>query len=499
MIYDFRILPFALGDVIISMIHGSVALRDQKSKFPFYYYRYDLEKDHPIQGFINKRNAKKHLGDLNEALLFNPLRLPVKRITKTSENAGCETTQDLTIQNFYQDYVESNRVNEYHNYFNINIASHRSLNMWSDKNNQIPQLKSPSVIIRNTKNLIKRYTGKKKWICVHLRFRGLENNKDLADVNRNADPRFWHQILSEIAQQYKNDHAILLLGPAGSYPIEFYKISNLYAVSIMGGTLKNSIAAILSASAFIGSSSGFANCATFSSTPYLIFDVSDNGYENYCIEKDSIRLPFAKKQQHLSSQSESKEILAKKLRTLLPRLKKQKPICLKDSEVKKATNKYAKNKVFSHIISKLVDKLNDKPDRQLFSEIVLLENVVPDLKEDPCLKMLKSSSLLGFHASSDQTEAYFKKIQDLTLKSGISKNNQILQNKKIEISTAIALYEKNWNSFSKDLDIRATRNLLSKLNCLGFQVINRMVFRILFYFWKYWYRAFYKPFGRYRI
>ena len=79
MIYDFRILPFALGDVIISMIHGAIDLKGKTSKSPFYYYRNDLEKNHPIQRFINKHNVDQHLGDLNEALLFNPLQLPIKQ------------------------------------------------------------------------------------------------------------------------------------------------------------------------------------------------------------------------------------------------------------------------------------------------------------------------------------------------------------------------------------------------------------------------------------
>ena len=73
------------------MIHGTVDLKNQMSKDPFFYYRKDLEKVHPIQTFINKRNVKTHLGDLNEALLFNPQKLPVKDIRNKTENAGCET------------------------------------------------------------------------------------------------------------------------------------------------------------------------------------------------------------------------------------------------------------------------------------------------------------------------------------------------------------------------------------------------------------------------
>ena len=499
MIYDFRILPFALGDVIISMIHGSIDLKSQISKFPFYYFRNDLEKTHPIQRFINKHNVDKHLGDLNEALLFNPFQLPIKEIRKKPNNAGCETSQELIISDFYEKYKKTSQVKEYHNYFNSNIASHKCLNQWSQGKNQIPQLHASKDLILKTKKLIKKHTGKNKWICVHLRFRGIEKDADFADIKRNADPGFWYGMLFKIAQYYKNDHAVLLLGPKGSYPESFIGIPNLYAVSSLGGTLKNSIAAILSSTAFIGSSSGFANCATFSNTPYLIFDVSENGYENYCIEYDSPRLPFAKKQQHLSSQSDSPKIVSEKIRDLLPRSNEISRPIPNDSEIKTAKTKYKRISAFSYVVSKKINKLTDKPDKSLFSEICLLEKVVPELKEDAILKWVKSKSLLGFYEDQARAEEYFAKIKELKRKSSDVKIKQIMQSPKIQIRDAITLYHINWSTFSSDLDARAILNLLGRLKSLGFQTAGRENFKILFLLWKFWYRVFYKPFARFRF
>ena len=499
MIYDFRILPFALGDIIISMIHNAIDLNGQISKFPHYYFRNDLVKVHPIQSFINKRNVKKQLGDLSEALLFNPLQLPVRKIGSKPDNAGCETAQDLEIFTFYKKYLKSNRVENYHSYFNTQIASHRSLNQLTQENKPIPNLQTPRHIAQATKRLIKKYTGKNKWICVHLRFRGIENTADLADINRNADPGFWYGILSNIAQEYKNDEAVLLLGPKGSYPESFYKIPNLHSVSAMGGTLKNSIAAILSASAFIGSSSGFANCATFSNTPYLIFDLSENGYGNYCIDKNSIRLPFAKEQQYLSSQSDSRVLIKEKVRTILPNSKfKVSPLPKK--AVLDTARAYKKtNSSFSHIVSKLLRNLNIKPNKELFSEICLLEKAVPELKEDAILKWVKSKSLVGFYEEQARDEECINIIKELKQKSGDAIIGQILQNPQIKIEDAISVYHKNWPTFARDIDSRAIRNLLGKLYFLGLKTVGREIFIILFFFWKCWYRLFYKPFARFRF
>jgi hypothetical protein len=499
MIYDFRILPFALGDIIISMVHGAVELKGKISKFPFYYFRNDLVKTHPIQPFINQRNAKKQLGDLSEALLFNPLQLPVKKINKKQESAGCETAQDLEILNFYKEYLQTSKVKKYHSYFNTQIASHRSLNKLTQESKPIPKLQTPRHIAQETKKIIKKYTGRNKWICVHLRFRGLNPGEDLADIKRNADPGFWYALISEIAHKYKNDHAVLLLGPAESYPSSFYEIPNLHAVSGMGGTLKNSLSAILSATAFIGSSSGFANCATFSNTPYLIFDVSGNGYENYCIEYDSPRLPFAKKQQHLSSQSDCEELVNEKLSDLLPRLNKIRQPFNDNYAIQKAKSKYKIIKAFSHSILNRLNKLSDKPDKSLFSEIRLLEKVVPELKEDAILKWVKSKSLFGLHEDQTRTEEYFAKIKELKSTAGDEKIKQILQNPMIRIANAITLYHINWASFDRDLDARAIRNLLARLHSIGVKTVSRENFKILFRFWKCWYRLFYKPFTRFRF
>jgi hypothetical protein len=306
-------------------------------------------------------------------------------------------------------------------------------------------------------------------------------------------------MLSRIAQAYKNDSVVLLLGPRGSYPESFYGIPNLYAVSSMGGTLKNSITTILSASAFIGSSSGFANCATFSNTPYLIFDVSENGYENYCIEYDSPRLPFAKTKQHLSSQSDCEELVFEKVRDLLPRLNKISQPFIDNSAIQMAKSKYKTIRALSFAISKRMNKLGEEPDERLFSELCLLENTVPELKEDAILKWVKSKSLFGIHEDQTRTEEYFAKIKELKSKAGDQKIKQILQNPKIRIVDAITLYHINWSTFARDLDARAIRNLLARLHSIGVKTVSRENFKILFRFWKCWYRLFYKPFTRFRF
>jgi hypothetical protein len=161
--------------------------------------------------------------------------------------------------------------------------------------------------------------------------------------------------------------------------------------------------------------------------------------------------------------------------------------------------KYKMIKTFSCSVSKRIKKLSDKPDKSLFSEICLLEKVVPELKEDAILRWVKSQSLLGLYEDQARAEEYFAKIKELKRKSSDAKIKQILQNPKIQIEEAISLYHINWSTFSRDLDARAIRNLLGRFNFLGVQTVRRADFKILLILWKLWYRVFYKPFARFRV
>ena len=201
----------------------------------------------------------------------------------------------------------------------------------------------------------------------------------------------------------------------------------------------------------------------------------------------------------MSSQSDSPKIVLEKIRDLLPRSNEISQPIPDDCEINTAKTKYKRIGAFSYVISKMIRKLTDKPDTSLFSEICLLEKVVPELKEDAILKWVKSKSLFGLYENQSRSEEYFTKINELKLKSSNAKIKQILHNPKVQIKSAITLYHINWSTLSRDLDARAIRNLLGRLNSFGIQAIGREKFKIFSLFWKFWYRIFYKPFTRFRF
>jgi len=439
------------------------------------------------------------IGDLNEALMFNPFLLPVKNANHQDDSFGCETEIDMTINNFYQKYLKTGQVEHFHNYFNTEIASHAPINKYYAIHKKIPLLKLPKTIIELTRKKISANTKKKKWIVIHLRFRGIDGRWDLADIERNADPSFWFRVISDIAFSFKNEYAILLLGPASGYPESFLRIPGVFSLNTMGGTLKDSIAALLTAEAFLGSSSGFANCATFSKIPYLIFDVTKNGYHNYQIPYKSFKLPFAQKKQFLSPVGSSEKIIYSKIRRLLPRLKSQKRFILQKESYRQIKENIAKNRAFRKPVGKILMETGTKTNRDIIKKIILLEEAVPSLGSSWILQLIKEKALDGIWLSDPLLTLLMQKVENeefLKAKNALTKN---LKTSKINLTKIAKELENLWPSAHRDLNIRASANLVARFQKLGFNSVAKLPFKSLYLVWLIWYRIFYRPFTRFRF
>lgn len=498
MIYDFRILPYALGDIVIYLIQ-TACLKINKIDNNAFYWRCDLKKLHPIQPNISQKNCSQMIGDLNEALIFNPFSLPVINVNHKDNTFGCKTEIDKTLNNFYQKYLKTGQVEHFHRYFNQEIASHATINKHYAIHKEIPLLKLPKKIKQLTQNKIVSNTKKKRWIVMHLRFRGIDGKWNLADVERNADPSFWFRVISDIAFSFKNEYAILLLGPASGYPESFLRIPGVFSLNKMGGTLKDSIAALLTAEVFLGSSSGFANCATFSSVPYLIFDVTKNGYENYQIPTYSSKLPFAQKNQYLSPVCASEKIIYSKIRRLLPALKSQKKGALQQVFQRQIKENIAKNKAFRKPLERILREAGTGKNRDLIKKIILLEEAAPSLGSNWILQLIKEKALDGIWLSDPLLTALIQKIEDEEISRVKNSLNKNLNTSKINLTKIVKDFEDLWPSAHRDLNVRASANLVGRLQKLGFKSISKLPFIILYFFWHIWYRIFYRPFARYRF
>ena len=323
MIYDFQYLPFSLGDILTWTVHLTVQAQEANWEPEEIRYRHQLRYPHPMQAFIHAGKGKKYLGELPEAFLFNPLGLKTVEEEESHPIGECVRTEyGRDLKNLREESRRGVDIKKQTRFFTRHVASHENLNQYYRRGFKIPPLKTPLPVANQTAKLIHLATGKTDWICLHLRLRGLDTKWGIDDFERNGDPVFWFNLLQTIAASYRQTHAILLMGNTENIPTAFLDIPGVATLRTIGGTLKNDLAAVLGAKAFLGCSSGFAAAANFSRTPYVIFNVTQAGYENYALEPGGTKLPFAGPKQHLIKRGENFSRIDSIIKDVLPKIKR---------------------------------------------------------------------------------------------------------------------------------------------------------------------------------
>jgi hypothetical protein len=490
-IYDFQYLPFSLGDILTWTVHLTVQAQEANWKAEEVRYRHQLRYTHPMQPFIHAGKGKKYLGELPEAFLFNPLGLKTveeKESHPTQESVLTEYGRDL--QNLRQESRQGIDIKKQTKFFIRHVASHEKLNQFYRRGGQIPLVKAPASVMKQTAKLIRQATGKTKWICLHIRFRGYDQRWDLSDSSRNADPVAWFQILEAISASYHPTHAVLLMGEIANYPPSFQKIPGIVSLRERGGTLQNDLAAVLGAEAFLGSSSGFATAANFSRTPYVIFNVTPSGYENYAIPQNAEKLPFAGPRQLLSGSGQDLEAMVKMARRILPKIKvRAKPRLRRSSRGQHLEPRLA---AFSANLLARIDQHDVRQSADSLEEYFqAFEAVIPEAKNTFEVHLARK---LADKAGTIQDEFVwraFRKLTEIRAEAAREKVKVILQDKKISVAVALPLAVRARELAPYDIRIRSFWNLLRRAEKLRWKKIDRTVLRLCAFYWALYYRLFY--------
>jgi hypothetical protein len=491
MIYDFQYLPFSLGDILTWTVHLTVQAQEANWEPKEIRYRHQLRYSHPMQPFIQPGQGKKYLGELPEAFLFNPLRL------KTVEEKESHPTRDSILTEYGRNLKnlreESSRgidIKKQTKFFIRHVASHEKLNQHYRLGGQIPLLKAPASVMKQTAKLIRQATGKTKWICLHIRFRGYDQRWDLSDASRNADPVAWFQILETISASYHPTHAILLMGEIANYHPSFQNIPGIVSLRVRGGTLQNDLAAVLGAEAFLGSSSGFATAANFSRTPYVVFNVTPSGYENYAIPQNAEKLPFAGPRQFLSCSGQDLEAMVKMARRILPKIKvRAKPRFRSPSRGQHLEPGLA---AFSANLLARIDQHDVHQSADSLEEYLqAFETVIPEAKNSFEVHLARKLAAKAEAIQDEFVWRAFRKLTEIRAEAARKKLKVILQDKKISIATALPLAVRARELAPYDLRVRSFWNLLRRAQKLRWKEIDRTVLRLCAFFWAVFYRLFY--------
>lgn len=325
-IYDFSVLPYALGDVITWSI--KTAIRASRANCSTVNLFVCTDKNEPACSFqssyINSKNYQFFFKDLDSIFQFHPLanKYEVFDDRSSFEKAiyACHAKEENPViqANFLQ-YLKAYKSRfcpqSLRKYHESEISLHSDINELYLQNLEIPRLKCVESIREHVKTS-KRNLGNRVFIALNFRLRGQDKNTDNAWLNRDSDIKAWLQFLCYCSSEHPNV-CFVLLGKLEEKPKELLALENCFVPRLNNQGLAHELAWIEESDFFMGSSSGFAAIANFSNTPYIITKITKIATDAYCIPFGSQKLPFAKGFQELIYEPESKALLIRLLKTWL--------------------------------------------------------------------------------------------------------------------------------------------------------------------------------------
>jgi len=497
MVYDFQFLPFSLGDILTWTVQAAVQADQKDWKPAVMGYRCRLTQPHPMQPFVLPGKERKYLGELREAFRFNPLGLEVKELTGRQCPPFDPTDYARDLDRLRRNSSGGIDIREQTRFFFKHVACHENLNQRHAMGKAVPLLRAPEETARTTARLIGRRARRKRWICIHIRFRGFDTRWDLSDVARNADPVVWYEFVATLALEFRKTHAILLMGELANYPKSFQAIPGVFSLRNWGGSVQNDLASILAADAFFGSSSGFATAANFSDTPYTIFNVTASGYLNYAVPDGSERLPFARPRQFLQGKITSAGQMLKRAAAVLPGWKFGPSKKVKVVGVK--PRPHPGLSAFTGHLLEQVD-LNAAGHRKTDLEGYLncYQKLIPEAANSFEVQLARK---LAHHESIVADEFIWRVFRRVALLRAAKMKEElldILSEDPVNVVTALPKAIRARELSPTDIRVRSIGNLLRRLRGVRCRRLSRRLFLVLCAVWQAYYCLFYALGSPYR-
>lgn len=490
MVYDFQFLPFSLGDILTWTVQAAVQADQKDWKPAGMGYRCRLTHPHPMQPFVLPGNERNYLGELREAFQFNPLGLEVKELTGRQRPPFDPTDYARDLDRLRRDISEGIDIREQTRFFFKHVACHENLNQRHAKGKAVPLLRAPEDTARTTARLIGRRARRKRWICIHIRFRGFDTRWDLSDVARNADPVVWYEFVATLAREFRKTHAILLMGELANYPESFQAIPGVFSLRKWGGSVQNDLTSILAADAFFGSSSGFATAANFSATPYTIFNVTASGYLNYAVPDGSERLPFARPRQFLEGKISSVEQMLKRAAMVIPGWRPGAP-----KKVKVIGAKTRSHPGLSAFAGHLLEKVDQHSSKDACSDLEeyleCYQKIVPEAANSFEVQLARRLADKGGIVADEFIWRVFRLVAVLRADKMQQELGAIFDGDHVNIVKALPRATRARELSPTDIRVRSLGNLLRRLRGVRCRRLSRSLFLVVFAVWRAYYRLFY--------
>lgn len=361
-IYDFELFPYALGDVLTWNVRTAMRCAELQRELVDIYICADERFPAGIyqRGLVNPQNFELFFSELYGAFGTHPklgnihifrqreaLLAHLQQLA-TEDEVNAEAVADyLSVlehrvsesvrKKVWHQLVNGLRGNRYvreafnrllnpslktailnqvlsieeilNNYFIKYIHSHENINKFAEKNGGIPLLLPAIGCSPDVDELIERRFFGKKIVTFHLRLRRLDAGYGGEhSYSRDSDFLEWYDFLRVAGLKYP-EVEFIALGRLQEKPLELLRLPNVTSLRMFGMGLGHELTLMLKCDLFIGSSSGFAAMANFSSVPYFITKMNPGACHAYAIPDGAERLPFAQKDQILVYAQETSELL----------------------------------------------------------------------------------------------------------------------------------------------------------------------------------------------
>jgi len=317
-IYDFELLPYALGDVLTWNVQ--TAMRCEATgrrridmyicldpRYPASIYQRNLIVAENCGLFFNELfgafGTHPYLGNI---FLFNDRDALLTRMREVAEGdpINTEVLEDYERVLAHRDDEAALNV-----YFIKYIYSHERLNAFAAAEGRIPLLRPSMGCEPDVDGLMTRRFADKRVVIIHPRSRRLDYGMGGDHTYfRDSDFLEWYEFVRKAEQTYP-EVQFVVVGRLQEKPLELLKRPNVVSLRTLGLGLGHELTLMLKADLFIGTSSGFAAMANFSTVPYFVTRMNKESCNAYHIPQGCDRLPFGQPNQVLVYEPETTEML----------------------------------------------------------------------------------------------------------------------------------------------------------------------------------------------
>lgn len=317
-IYDFELMPYALGDVLTWNVQTAIRCEEAGCELVDIYICMDSR--HPVSiyqaGVVTPDNCGLFFNELFGAFSTHPRlgnvyffqnRQDLLNRLRSAVNAGDVCPENVI--DYEKVLAERKNDDALIAYFTKYIYFHEGINAFHEKHGRVPLLQASMGCEPDVEGLIKARLADKRLVPIHIRLRRLDAGYGGRHTySRDSDFLEWYEFL-RAAETKHPDVQFINLGRLQEKPLELLQLPNVLSLRLLGLGLGHELTLMLRSDLFIGTSSGFAAMANFSQIPYFITRMNADSCNAYRIRFGEKRMPFSTDRQELVYEAETSELL----------------------------------------------------------------------------------------------------------------------------------------------------------------------------------------------